>query len=112
MRKFEFTPTLRGLNLVTIKNISFKTNSKGEYIDIHVQCDEQEQHIFNNINKDTENYVIAQLVNLGNQLELPKMNSDELLKTAEGKQVEIEILENGFRIAPYKQLSNEETVVL
>ena len=112
MRKFEFTPKLRGLNLVTIKSISFKTNSKGEYIDIHVEKDGIEQHIFNNLNKDTENYVIAQLINLGNQLRLSQMSSDELLKAAEGKQAEIEILENGFRITPYTQLLNEETVVL
>ena len=111
MRKFEFVPSLRGLNLVTIKEIGFKTNSKGEYLDIHVECNGQEQHIFNNITSDTENYVIAQLVNLGNQLRLPKMNSDELLKAVEGKQAEIEISDSGFRIAPYTQLT-EETVDL
>lgn len=105
MRKFEFTPTLRGLNLVTIKGISFNTNTRGEYIDIHIECDGQEQHIFNNINNDTERYVIAQLINMGNQLRLPKMSSDELLETVKGKQVEMEITDNGFRIAPYTQLS-------
>jgi hypothetical protein len=111
MKKFEFVPTLRGLNLVTIKEISFKTNSRGEYIDIHVECNGQEQHVFNNINQDTENYVIAQLVNLGNQLRLPKMDSEELLETVKGKQVEMEISDSGFRIAPYTQLT-EETVDL
>lgn len=108
MRKFEFTPTLRGLNLVTIKEISFKTNSKGEYIDIHVECDGHEQHVFNNINSDTENYVVAQLINMGNQLRLPKMSSDELLETVKGKQVEMEITDSGFRIASYIQLSEED----
>lgn len=112
MRKFEYTPKLRGLNLVTIKSISFKTNSIGEYIEIIIEKDSIEQHIFNNINEKTENYVIAQLVNLGDQLRLPKMSSDELLKAVEGKQAEIVILENGFSIAPYTQISNEETVVL
>lgn len=105
MRKFEFVPTLRGLNLVTIKDIGFDTNSKGEYIKIHIECDGQEQHIFNNINNDTEKYIIAQLINMGNQLRLPRMSSDELLETVKGKQVEITILDNGFRIAPYIQLS-------
>ena len=107
MRKFEFVPTLRGLNLVTIKDISFKTNTKGEYIDIHIECNGQEQHVFNNINEDTENYVIAQLINMGNQLRLPKMSSDELLETVKGQLVEMEITTNGFRIAPYTQLSEE-----
>jgi hypothetical protein len=105
MRKFEFKPSLRGLNLVTIKDISFKTNKIGEYIDILVECDGIEQHILNNINNDTENYVIAQLNNMGNQLRLPKMSSDELLETVKGQQVEITILDNGFRIASYTQLS-------
>ena len=68
MRKFEFTPKLRGLNLVTIKDISFKTNKVGEYIDILVECNGSTEHILNNINNDTENYVIAQLINMGNQL--------------------------------------------
>lgn len=112
MRKFEFVPTLRGLNLVTIKEISSKTNSKGEYLDIHVVYDGQEYHIFNNINDNTERYVIAQLINLGNQLRLPKMNSDELLAAVKGKQAEIEVLEDGFRITPYTRLSSEEAVVL
>lgn len=112
MRKFEFVPTLRGLNLVTIKEISSKTNSKGEYLDIHVVYDGQEYHIFNNINDNTERYVIAQLINLGNQLRLPKMNSDELLNAVKGKQAEIEVLEDGFRITPYTRLSSEEAVVL
>lgn len=107
MKKFDFVPKLRGLNLVTIEKISFDNNSKGEYIDIQVSKDGAINHIFNNINSDTENYVIAQLINLGNQLELPAMSDKELLKAVEGKQAEIEITDSGFSIKPYTQLGEE-----
>lgn len=107
MLKFDFTPALRGLNLVTINEVSVKENSRGEYLDIEVKDnDGNVHHLFNNINENTERYVIAQLCNLGNQLKLPKMDSKELLKTFKGKEAEIEIQEgNGFRIYPYTQLS-------
>ena len=112
MKRFEFKPKLRGLNLVTIKGISFKTNSRGEYIDIHVECNGDEQHIFNNINSDTEGYVIMQLINLGDQLGLPAMSDKELLEAVKGQQAEIVVSENGFRINPYTQLTSEEAVAL
>lgn len=104
MRKFDFAPRLRGLNLVTIEEISFKENSKGEYIDILVSKDGVKTHIFNNINENTESYVIAQLINLGDQLKLTAMPSDELLKAVQGKEAEIDITDSGFNIRPYTQL--------
>lgn len=107
---FEFEPQLNGLYSVEVADIAIKTNSRGKYLDIEVKVEgfDKNQHIFNNINEDTRNYVVAQLCNAGNQLKLPKMNSSELIKNIVGKKLEITVSNNGFSIAPYTQLSKEE----
>lgn len=110
MKVFEFTAKLRGLHLVKIESISFKDNSRGEYIDIEVSKDGKKYHIFNNVNKDTENYVIAQLCNAGNQLQLEDCTSPQLIKKLKGQELEITVSDNGFAIAPYKVLVEQEEI--
>lgn len=104
MKKFTYVAPLRGLQLVTIDRVTFDTNSRGEYIDIIVSKDNRTQHILNNVNSDTENYIIAQLCNAATQLGLEDMESDELLKSITGKTLEIEINANGFHIFPERRL--------
>lgn len=110
MKKFSYTAPLRGLQLVKVESIKFDTNSRGEYIDILVSKDNRSQHILNNVNDDTENYIIAQLCNAATQLRLEDMESDKLIKAITGKELEIEINPNGFHIYPECRLqqTNEE----
>ena len=109
MLEINYKAPLRGVNKVTINSIDdTKTNSKGAYIDILVTKDGKQHHILNNINSNTEKYIIAQLYNLATQLGLPDCNRTELFELVKGREAEIEILENGFHINSYTVLTDTE----
>lgn len=97
---------LSGLNLVKIEDIGIGTFKGTEKFFIKVSKGDKVQTVYNSINTECKNYVIAQVLNLARQLRLPDIEGEQNIYDAmKGKEAEIEFQENGFHINSYRTIS-------